>query len=148
MIPTPFARIRSAAGALFVGSLLAVPVLKAQVFEPSWQSLGQYRVPAWREGFDPRDLYTPPHSLSDSPDSEYCTRWYLRTTELIDKYHPDLLCFDGPMPIVCPCEGCGRIRPLLEGYGLRAAAHFYNANQSRLSTRDAQAGIEHGLTCA
>lgn len=45
---------------------------------------------------------------------EFAQNWYQRTKELIDKYEPDLLYFDGPLP-----EGI---------YGQQLAAHFYNKN--------------------
>jgi alpha-L-fucosidase len=67
----------------------------------------------WWEGLDPQDLYEQDHALSrdslnDSalfgqwgwengatrPSSRYCEKFYKRTIELIDKYHPDLLYFD------------------------------------------------------
>ena len=43
--------------------------------------------------------------------------WFLRTKELVDKYQPDLLYFDSGLPYENP-------------YGLRIAAHFYNANSA------------------
>lgn len=43
------------------------------------------------------------------------TNWYLRTKELVDKYRPDLLYFDSGLPY--------------GEYGMKIAAHFYNANR-------------------
>lgn len=43
---------------------------------------------------------------------DFAINWYRRTKELIDKYRPDLLYFDGPLP-------CGV-------FGRNIAAHFYN----------------------
>lgn len=57
-------------------------------------------------------------------EPEFAQSWYLRTKELIDKYEPDLLYFDGPLP-----NGI---------YGLQLAAHFYNKNLSRQ-------GIQNGV---
>lgn len=50
-------------------------------------------------------------------EPEFAQSWYLRTKELIDKYEPELLYFDGPLP-----NGI---------YGQQLAAHFYNKNLSR-----------------
>jgi len=43
---------------------------------------------------------------------DFAINWYRRTKELIDKYRPDLLYFDGPLP-------CGV-------FGRNIAAHYYN----------------------
>jgi len=83
----------------------------------------------WWEGYDPSDLYGRPHQgdpmasdesymqVGEPPDEAFQRNWFLRTSELLDRYHPDLLYFDGPLPF-------GR-------HGLRLAAEFYNANQQR-----------------
>lgn len=47
-------------------------------------------------------------------EPDFAQNWYERTKELIDKYEPDLLYFDGPLP-----NGM---------YGVNLAAHFYNKN--------------------
>jgi alpha-L-fucosidase len=83
----------------------------------------------WWEGLDPADLYTRPHSPAEPPDTAYCAGWLQRTLELIERYQPDLLYFDGPLPIVCAGEACRQDRARLERYGLEVAAHFYNQNQ-------------------
>lgn len=57
-------------------------------------------------------------------EPEFAQSWYLRTKELIDKYEPELLYFDGPLP-----NGI---------YGQQLAAHFYNKNLSRK-------GIQNGV---
>jgi alpha-L-fucosidase len=50
-------------------------------------------------------------------DGGYAEKWFLRTQDLVDKYHPDLLYFDdSELP--------------LEHFGLEIAAHFYNANRA------------------
>jgi len=69
----------------------------------------------WWEGYNPQDLYCKPHGEKDPPSEEYKEKWFNRTKELLDKYQPDLLYFDGGIP--------------LGDYGMRIAAHFYNANQ-------------------
>ncbi len=57
-------------------------------------------------------------------EPEFAQSWYLRTKELIDKYEPELLYFDGPLP-----NGI---------YGRQLAAHFYNKNLSRK-------GVQNGV---
>ena len=57
-------------------------------------------------------------------EPEFAQSWYLRTKELIDKYEPELLYFDGPLP-----NGI---------YGQQLAAHFYNKNISRK-------GVQNGV---
>ena len=50
-------------------------------------------------------------------DNGYTNKWFLRTQDLVDKYHPDLLYFDDDeLP--------------LEQAGLEIAAHYYNANRA------------------
>jgi len=83
----------------------------------------------WWNGYNPADLYTRPHSKYETADKAYCDKWLRRTLELIDKYQPDFIYFDGPVPIV----GAGRKkdssgRPELEKYGLEVVSHFYNSN--------------------
>ncbi len=94
----------------------------------------------WWEGLDPKDLYCGrripmPDNLKTAKEAEawhwqhdghwyesippsdngYAEKWFLRTQDLIDKYHPDLVYFDDEeLP--------------LEQFGLAIAAHFYNAN--------------------
>jgi alpha-L-fucosidase len=76
------------------------------------------------DGSDPKyaDLYGPkndedpawPYLPKNAPESWRKT-WALRTQDLIDKYRPDLLYFDGGIPYV--------------DVGLPLVAHFYNENQ-------------------
>ena len=71
----------------------------------------------WWEGYDPADLYGP-HGAARTPAAHraYVLKWYYRTKDLLDQYHPDLLYFDdGNLP--------------LGEAGLSIAAHFYNANR-------------------
>ena len=62
----------------------------------------------WWEGLDPQDLYAQNHAPgkgglvwdwdaaqgSSVPDKAYCEKFYNRTIDLLDKYHPDLIYFD------------------------------------------------------
>jgi alpha-L-fucosidase len=76
------------------------------------------------DGGDPKyaDLYGPkndedpawPYLPKNAPESWRKT-WAIRTQDLIDKYRPDLLYFDGGIPYV--------------DVGLPLVAHFYNENQ-------------------
>ncbi len=76
------------------------------------------------DGNDPRyaDLYGPVNDegmdwpyLPKNPSESWRKTWYLRTKDLIDKYQPDLLYFDGGVPYV--------------DFGLELVAHYYNENQ-------------------
>ena len=46
---------------------------------------------------DPRygDLYSQPHEKGAPPTKEYMENWEAKIVEVIDKYEPDLLWFDG-----------------------------------------------------
>ncbi len=70
----------------------------------------------WWRGLDPSgDLYAQFHRPGAKPDAAYVTKFFLRTKELIDRYHPDLLFFgDDNLP--------------LGEAGLGLAAHFYNSS--------------------
>ncbi len=91
----------------------------------------------WWEGLDPQDLYAQNHPRSvgsenaetigsqwdwgngaSIPDTAYCDKFYNRTIDLINKYHPDLLYFDDTALPLWPVSDAG----------LRIAAHFYNRN--------------------
>jgi len=70
----------------------------------------------WWEGYDPADLYCPAGAARTPEAFEaYKVKWFNRTKDLVDKYHPDLLYFDDWM---LP----------LDDAGLNIAAHYYNAN--------------------
>ncbi len=95
----------------------------------------------WWDGLDPQDLYEQRHTPSPNfedpeaihsrwdwdngvtpPDQAYCDRFYNRTVDLIDKYHPDLIYFDDTALPLWPVSDAG----------LKLAAHFYNrSNQWR-----------------
>jgi alpha-L-fucosidase len=89
----------------------------------------------WWEGLDPQDLYAQNHTpgkLTDTsklwdwptdvgasiPDVAYCERFYNRTADLINKYHPDLVYYDDDALPLYPISDAG----------LRLAAHLYNSN--------------------
>jgi alpha-L-fucosidase len=94
----------------------------------------------WWEGLDPQDLYAQNHERSKGsdnprsifgqwdwgngasvPDIAYCEKFYNRTVDLINKYHPDLLYFDDTGLPLYPVSDAG----------LRVAAHFYNSDMKR-----------------
>lgn len=89
----------------------------------------------WWEGYDPQDLYAQNHPMSkDSwdngaihrqwawgngaclPTQEYCTNFYNRTLDVINRYNPDLLYFDVTVLPFYPVSDAG----------MKIAAHFYN----------------------
>jgi alpha-L-fucosidase len=91
----------------------------------------------WWDGLDPQDLYAQNHARSvDSsnpwkihsqwnwgngaslPDQAYYDKFYNRTVDLINKYHPDLIYFDDTALPLWPISDAG----------LKIAAHFYNSN--------------------
>ncbi|MGA2440374.1 MAG: alpha-L-fucosidase [Tepidisphaeraceae bacterium] len=85
----------------------------------------------WWEGYDPQDLYAQNHTPgkklewdwnpaegSSIPDAAYCEKFYNRTIDLINKYHPDLIYFDDTVLPLYPVSDAG----------LRIAAHFYNTS--------------------
>ena len=94
----------------------------------------------WWEGFDPAQLYVQNHAKSEgsedfrslsrqwewgngstTPSLEYCEKFYNRTVDLINQFHPDLLYFDDTGLSLYPISDAG----------LRIAAHFYNDNSAR-----------------
>lgn len=94
----------------------------------------------WWDGLDPQDLYEQHHSPSPNfgeltslytrwnwdngvsiPDEAYCQRFYNRTLDLLNQYHPDLLYFDDTALPLWPVSDAG----------LKIAADFYNANLAR-----------------
>lgn len=93
----------------------------------------------WWEGLDPQDLYAQHHSLSEGsedinrihaqwawgngvsiPSVEYCEKFYNRTMDLINQFHPDLLYFDDTGLPLYPISDAS----------LKIAAHFYNSNMA------------------
>jgi alpha-L-fucosidase len=99
----------------------------------------------WWDGLDPQDLYVQNHALSRGssrpntihsqwdwgngvsiPDQAYCDKFYNRTIDLINKYHPDLIYFDDTALPLWPISDAG----------LKIAAHFYNRNLQWHGTND------------
>lgn len=93
----------------------------------------------WWEGYDPQDLYAQNHPLSKGswadgmihsqwawgngaclPTQEYCTNFYDRTIDAINRYNPDLIYFDVTVAPFYPISDAG----------LKIAAHFYNRNMT------------------
>jgi alpha-L-fucosidase len=88
----------------------------------------------WWDGLDPQDLYAQNHIANPAkssrnwdwapipgvalPDKAYCDKFYNRTLDLINKYHPDLLYFDDDALPLWP----------VSDVGLKIAAHYYNAS--------------------
>lgn len=91
----------------------------------------------WWEGYDPQDLYAQNHPMSKGswangmihsqwawgngaclPTQEYCTNFYDRTVDAINRYNPDLIYFDVTVAPFYPISDAG----------LKIAAHFYNHN--------------------
>jgi alpha-L-fucosidase len=94
----------------------------------------------WWDGLDPQELYAQNHNLSEgwekengihrqwnwangvsTPDQQYCDKFYNRTVDLINRFHPDLLYFDDTALPLWPVSDAG----------LQIAAHFYNSNLAR-----------------
>ncbi len=93
----------------------------------------------WWEGLDPQELYAQNHPLSEGsntmnrihsqwnwgngvavPSQEYCEKFYNRTIDMINQFHPDLLYFDDTGLPLYPVSDAG----------LKIAAHFYNSNMA------------------
>ena len=91
----------------------------------------------WWEGLDPQNLYAQNHPESEgswadgmihsqwawgngaaAPSREFCTNFYNRTLDVINRYNPDLLYFDVTGVPFYPISDAG----------LKIAAHFYNHN--------------------
>jgi alpha-L-fucosidase len=84
----------------------------------------------WWEGLDPQDLYAQYHVTGkyDWPQNgnppvprEFSEKFFNRTIDLIDKYHPDLIYFDDTILPIYPTSDIG----------LRIAAYYYNTNMAR-----------------
>ena len=93
----------------------------------------------WWEGYDPQDLYAQNHPMSKgswvdgmihsqwawgngaaTPTEEFCTNFYDRTVDAINRYNPDLIYFDVTALPFYPISDAG----------LKIAAHFYNHNMA------------------
>ena len=84
----------------------------------------------WWDGLDPQELYAQNHTPgkklewswdpakgSSTPDAAYMEKFFKRTQQLWDDYHPDQIYFDDS---VLPFNG------VTDQVGLNLAAHFYN----------------------
>lgn len=74
------------------------------------------RKPGW-DTDDPQyaDLYSRPHKQYEACDEEFLELWWNRTTDIIDKYEPDVLWFDFYID-----------RPEFMPYHPKLAAYYYN----------------------
>lgn len=91
----------------------------------------------WWEGLDPQDLYAQNHTPSEGfqnagkihsqwnwgngasqPDQAYIKKFYNRTVDMINQFHPELIYFDDTALPLWPVSDAG----------LKIAAHFYNKN--------------------
>ncbi len=100
----------------------------------------------WWNNLDPQELYAQNHPLSEQsadngtihkqwnwgggvaqPSAAYCEKFYNRTVDLINKYHPDLVYFDDTALPLWPASDVG----------LRIAAHMYNESILRKGRLDA-----------
>ncbi len=87
----------------------------------------------WWEGYDPQDLYAQAHApmglewewdnkgRGSLPSPAYIQKFYKRTLELMDNYHPDQVYFDDTVLPLYP----------ISDVGLRLTAHLYNASMKR-----------------
>jgi alpha-L-fucosidase len=86
----------------------------------------------WWDGLDPQELYAQNHTPgaklewswdpakgSSTPDAAYMEKFFKRTQQLWDDYHPDQIYFDDS---VLPFNG------VTDEVGLKLAAHFYNSS--------------------
>jgi alpha-L-fucosidase len=86
----------------------------------------------WWDGLDPQELYAQNHPPgtklewswdpakgSSTPDAAYMEKFFKRTKQLWDDYHPDQIYFDDS---VLPFHG------VTDEIGLNLAAHFYNSS--------------------
>jgi alpha-L-fucosidase len=81
-----------------------------------WEGQKQNKIPVVYDTSDPKywSLYVPPPGTPGA-DKEFKDGVYARIKDAIDKYHPDLLYFDGGIPDP-------------EVRGDKLMAHFYNSN--------------------
>ena len=89
----------------------------------------------WWDGLDPQELYAQNHAPgkklewswdpakgSSTPDAAYMEKFFRRTQQLWDDYHPDQIYFDDT---VLPFVG------VTDEVGLTLAAHFYNSHLNK-----------------
>jgi alpha-L-fucosidase len=91
----------------------------------------------WWRGYDPADLYGPPHKPGehgDPPTPAFMANWFLRTKQLIDAYHPDILEFDLASPIHkwrtwVEFEDVAGTPKADSHVGMLIAQHFFNSER-------------------
>ncbi len=104
----------------------------------------------WWDGLDPQDLYAQNHPTGNQkewtwwdwdatkgstiPDAAYMQKFFRRTKQLLDDYHPDLVCYDDT---VLPFHG------ITDEIGLDLAAHFYNSSIARHGHNEAVMNGKH-----
>jgi len=83
----------------------------------------------WWDGMDPQQLNGPPHE-KDDPCPEYVENIFLRVQDVIDKYNPDLLCFDDNRDWEFD-RGGGAVWLGMPELTPHIMAYYYNANIRR-----------------
>jgi alpha-L-fucosidase len=84
----------------------------------------------WWDGLDPQDLYAQNHALKATPDAAYMEKFFKRTKQLWDDYHPDMLYFDDPL---LPLWNDGKTQEV----GLKLIAHAYNTRLNKNGSTEA-----------
>ncbi len=101
----------------------------------------------WWAGYDPADLYGPPHRpgpTGDAPTPAFMANWFLRTQDLIDNYQPDILEFDLASPAKMwrqwvKFENATNPAVVDDKAGMLIASHYYNRE------RQWHAGADNGI---
>jgi alpha-L-fucosidase len=115
----------------------------------------------WWEGYDRKDLYGIDMSNEAEGDGDlrrdhfnhmplrlkhkknieflhrFAQKWYNRVIDLIDRYHPDMLYFDGAKEDSYPFSGVLTGRGMRSDACERVAAHLYNSTVKRKGYNDA-----------
>ncbi|HBC88577.1 MAG TPA: alpha-L-fucosidase [Lentisphaeria bacterium] len=122
-------------------------------YEPSQDFDGKLTKPdgrgQWWDGFDPQDLYAQNHEPGEDflnshkihsqwdwgngasvPSMAYCEKFYNRTMDLINRYHPDLIYFDDTVLPLYP----------VSDLGLYITAHIYNSSMNWKKEREGKEG--------
>jgi alpha-L-fucosidase len=81
------------------------------------------------------DFYGSNYNIEHQKDENWQKVWYDRTMQLIDRYKPDLLYFDGSLPGIYDDMK----------YGFEVASHFYNSNIEKHGGKlEAVMNLKHG----
>jgi alpha-L-fucosidase len=76
--------------------------------------------PNERDILDAKDSVIGTVKVDPDAQAHFIRNWYLRTKDLIEKYHPEILCFDWGCPFShLPCK---------DACYLRLQAHYYNSS--------------------